>query len=35
VYTPIETYKPSGLIYNESLLRKIEDRTGGSGPTKR
>ena len=29
VYTPINTYKPSGLIYNESLLRKIEDRTGG------
>jgi hypothetical protein len=27
VYTPINTYKPSGLIYNESLLRKIEDRT--------
>ena len=27
VYTPIDTYKPSGLIYNESLLRKIEDRT--------
>jgi hypothetical protein len=23
-YTPIETYKPSGLIYNENLLRKIE-----------
>jgi len=33
VYTPIETYKPSGLIYNESLLRKIEDRTGGGAPT--
>jgi hypothetical protein len=27
VYTPIETYKPSGLIYNENLLRKIEDKT--------
>jgi len=27
MYTPIETYKPSGIIYNESLLRKIEDRT--------
>jgi hypothetical protein len=26
-YTPIETYKPSGLIYNENLLRKIEDKT--------
>ena len=26
-YTPIDTYKPSGLIYNENLLRKIEDRT--------
>lgn len=23
-YTPIDTYKPSGLIYNENLLRKIE-----------
>jgi hypothetical protein len=28
-YTPIDTYKPSGLIYNESLLRKIEDKTRG------
>jgi hypothetical protein len=27
VYTPIDTYKPSGLIYNENLLRKIEDKT--------
>ena len=27
-YTPIETYKPSGnLIYNEGLLRKIEDKS--------
>jgi hypothetical protein len=26
-YTPIDTYKPSGLIYNENLLRKIEDKT--------
>ena len=25
-YTPIDTYKPSGLIYNENLLRKIEDK---------
>jgi hypothetical protein len=24
-YKPIDTYKPSGLIYNENLLRKIED----------
>lgn len=24
-YTPIDTYKPSGLIYNENLLRKIEN----------
>ena len=23
-YKPIDTYKPSGLIYNENLLRKIE-----------
>jgi hypothetical protein len=33
VYTPIDTYKPSGLIYNENLLRKIEDKTGGFSPT--
>lgn len=26
-YTPIDTYKPSGLIYNETLLKKIEDKT--------
>lgn len=26
-YKPIDTYKPSGLIYNENLLRKIEDKT--------
>jgi hypothetical protein len=26
-YTSIDTYKPSGLIYNENLLRKIEDKT--------
>jgi hypothetical protein len=26
-YTPINTYKPSGLIYNENLLRRIEDKT--------
>ena len=27
-YTPIDTYKPSGnLIYNEGLLRKIEDKS--------
>jgi hypothetical protein len=32
VYTPINTYKPSGLIYNENLLRKIEDKTGGFSP---
>jgi hypothetical protein len=25
-YTPIDTYKPSGLIYNENLLRHIEDK---------
>jgi hypothetical protein len=31
-YTPIDTYKPSGLIYNESLLRKIEDKTRGDTP---
>jgi len=29
-YTPIDTYKPSGLIYNENLLRKIEDKTRGT-----
>ena len=33
VYTPINTYKPSGLIYNESLLRKI-DATFGKGGAK-
>jgi hypothetical protein len=33
VYTPIETYKPSGLIYNESLLRKI-DATFNKGGAK-
>jgi hypothetical protein len=33
VYTPINTYKPSGLIYNENLLRKIEDKTGGHPQT--
>jgi hypothetical protein len=27
-YTPIDTYKPSGnLIYNEGLLKKIEDKS--------
>jgi hypothetical protein len=27
-YTPIDTYKPSGnLIYNEGLLKRIEDKT--------
>jgi len=26
-YKSIDSYKPSGLIYNESLLRKIEDKT--------
>ena len=31
-YTPIDTYKPSGLIYNENLLRKIEDKTRGETP---
>ena len=31
-YTPIDTYKPSGLIYNENLLRKIEDKTRGDTP---
>ena len=32
-YKSIDTYKPSGLIYNESLLRKIED-TFQKSPTK-
>ena len=35
VYTPIDTYKPSGLIYNENLLRKIEDKTRGTPPDPR
>lgn len=26
-YTSIDAYKPSGLIYNETLLRRIEDKT--------
>ena len=26
-YKPINAYKPSGLIYNETLLRKIENNT--------
>lgn len=26
-YKAIDSYKPSGIIYNESLLRKIEDKT--------
>jgi hypothetical protein len=26
-YKSIDTYKPSGLIYNQDLLRKIEDRS--------
>jgi hypothetical protein len=26
-YKSIDSYKPSGLIYSESLLRKIEDKT--------
>jgi hypothetical protein len=26
-YTDIGSYKPSGIIYNENLLRKIEDKT--------
>lgn len=26
-YKPINTYQPSGLIYNETLLRSIEDKT--------
>ena len=30
VYKSIDTYKPSGLIYNENLLRKIEDKTRGT-----
>jgi len=30
-YTPIDAYKPSGLIYNENLLRKIEDKTSSFG----
>ena len=34
-YTPIDTYKPSGLIYNENLLRKIEDKTRGTPPDPR
>jgi hypothetical protein len=34
-YTPIDTYKPSGLIYNENLLRKIEDKTRGTPPNTR
>jgi hypothetical protein len=34
-YTPIDAYKPSGLIYNENLLRKIEDKTRGQGPDPR
>ena len=34
-YTPIDTYKPSGLIYNENLLRKIEDKTRGAPPDPR
>ena len=29
-YKSIDTYKPSGLIYNENLLRKIEDKTRGT-----
>jgi hypothetical protein len=31
-YKSIDTYKPSGLIYNENLLRKIEDKTRGAAP---
>jgi hypothetical protein len=27
IYKQIETYKPSGLIYNEHLLKSIEDKT--------
>jgi hypothetical protein len=34
-YTPIDAYKPSGLIYNENLLRKIEDKTRGPPPDPR
>jgi hypothetical protein len=34
-YTPIDAYKPSGLIYNENLLRKIEDKTRGTPPNPR
>jgi hypothetical protein len=26
-YTPIDTYKPTGFIYNELVLKKIEDKT--------
>ena len=26
-YTSIDSYKPSGLIYNENLLQRIEDKT--------
>jgi hypothetical protein len=26
-YKPINSYKPSGLIYNENLLKSIEDKT--------
>ena len=26
-YTSIDSYQPSGLIYNENLLRRIEDKT--------
>lgn len=26
-YTPIDNYKPSGLIYNEKLLKTIHDKT--------
>ena len=34
-YTPIDTYKPSGLIYNENLLRKIESTVRGTPPDPR
>ena len=34
-YKSIDTYKPSGLIYNENLLRKIEDKTRGTPPDPR
>ena len=27
IYKQIDTYKPSGLIYNEQLLKSIEDKT--------